>query len=333
MSIRFSDNILSNIEGSNFVIRHRVPRSIQIIFTFLSAFLIICLASYVTDEANTNYKFIIILVISIGMLGYATYFFFNRFRNLLLATEFQTAMLASVTQLGTRFCFIVNKDGLIFYVDSGFQKTFSTFISSGSRSLNTLFMFMELSDEFREKILDTLKRNKNERVVMSFKNGEGNIISVVTAIDVIPRPRGYFVIRGRDFVEKRSNEVNGNAAASNKETPEDLALLDKALYNMQGGILVADNKGRIVMMNRELEKFLGYAPTEAVQMNMRLEQICQQYSGHAEGTFLLSDFDGQITLKRRNGAPVSMQAWQRLVGDENHTLGVSLLINLSSTKL
>jgi len=28
-----------------------------------------------------------------------------------------------------------------------------------------------------------------------------------------------------------------------------------------------------------------------------------------------------------------MQAWQRLVGDENHTLGVSLLINLSSTKL
>lgn len=337
MSIRFSDNILSNIEGTNFVVRNRIPRSVQILLTFLGAFDVICLAFYLTDDSGVNLKFILVLLVSIAILGYITFFFINRFRNLILATEFQTAMLASATQLGTRFCFIVNRDGLIFYVDSGFQKTFSNFINSGSRSLKELFMFVDVADDLKQRMLDALKQDKNERIMLSFKDAEGNAISVVTAIDVIPRPRGFFVIRGRDFVEKRATG-NGEESTvivssdnSKQAVAAQLQLLAKAVFSMDGGIIVADNKGQIVLMNEALQKFLGYVPGEAAKM--RLEQVCHQYTGHDEGVLVQSDFDGQVTLKRRNGAYITLQVCQRLVGDDANTLGIYVNVNLANAKL
>lgn len=330
MSIRFSDNIMASIEGSDFVVRNRIPRSIQILLIFIAAFDLICLSAYLTDDTSVNISFLVILMVSIGALCYATWFFLNRFRTLILATEFQTAMLASATQLGTRFCFIVNREGSIFYIDPGFQKVFSSFVASGSRTLKELFLFIEASQELQDKILATLKRNKSDHVILNLKDTEGNDMSLVTTVDVIPRPKGYFIIRGRDYVEKRTSD---KAPADNKDAEKNqfrnlFLLLDKTLYTLSGGLLVADTHGNIVSISAELEQYLGYTPGEVIMFHIPFAQIVQQYTGHDAGTFLLNDFDGQVTFRRKNTSTVALQVHQVLVGDDSQTLGISTAVHL-----
>ena len=78
------------------------------------------------------------VTLSIGSLTWLTIYFSARLRDLVLATEFQNAMLASAAQLSTRFCLITKRDGSIVYVDPGFQKLFPHFMQSNDRNIDGL---------------------------------------------------------------------------------------------------------------------------------------------------------------------------------------------------
>jgi len=323
MTIRFSDNKLNFTAETDFTIRSRIPRTVQVLLLFLAAFDVICLSAYLTDDEGMNLTLLLIIVSSIALLGYIMFFFLNRFRSLIIATEFQTAMLASAAQLGTRFCCIINREGVILYVDPGFQRVFPSFIASGCRTLEELFLFIETPTELKGRILATLKRNKADQVILSFKDGEGNLMSLVTSIDVITRPKGYFIIRGRDYVEKRSEEKD-----EGKLDPKEVSrLLEATLHQMPGGIIVADNKGKIVYVSRELEQWLGYNPGEILQFKIMLGQLFQQYIGH-DAVMLHSDFDGKVVLKRKNTSTITMSVHQKLLGDDNQTLGISAVVSV-----
>jgi len=320
--IRFTDNILNNIENTDFVPRNRVPRSLQIVIMFLVAFDLICFSAYLTNDSSMSAEFLVILLVSISMLGFLTFFFINRFRKLILVTEFQTAMLASATQLGTRFCFIVNGEGVIFYVDPGFQKFFTSFIDSGNRTLKSLLAFTEVPDDLGAKIFASLKQNKSDHVILAFKGASGHPMTIVTTIDVIPRPKGYFIIRGRDYVEKRAADKPDGSA-------DDKTLLAQALYSITAcGILVVDGSGRIVLVNTGLEKWLGYASGEIVRAKLRVSQVFHQYGGREPGVLLLSDFDGEVIIQRKDGSLIAMKTLQNLLTAGNQTLGVSAVIDL-----
>lgn len=325
MTIRFSDNLISEIETSDFIVRNRIPRSAQIAIIFLAAFDIICFAAYILNDSSITAAFLIILMLSIGMLGFITFYFINRFRKLILATEFQTAMLASAAQLGTRFCFIVNSEGMIFYVDPGFQKFFTNFIDSGSRTLKSLLAFAEVPAEPGNKLFTAIKQGKSDHLMLTFPGKDGQQVNVMTTIDVLPRPRGYSIIRGRDYVEKRSQEKTVGIADDDKTT---IALLDQSLYHLAGGILIANSNGRIVHVNGEFEKWLSYEPGEVVKSPIRIGQIFSQYAGHDPGVLFLNDFEGEVIIQRKDRTMISMKVQQKLLSSGNQAIGVSAFIDL-----
>ncbi len=323
MSVRFSDNILSNLEGSGFVVRSRVPRSVQIVMIFLLGFDAICFAAYLMNESNISFGFLMILLISIGGLGFVTYFFLSRFRKLILATEFQTAIFASAAQLGTRFCFVVNGDGLIFYVDPGFQKFFSSFIDSGNMTIKSLLEFTEVSDDLRVKMFTALRNNKSDHVILSFKSANGEKVNIMTTIDVIPRPKGYFIIRGRDYVEKRTVDKT--------DENKNLALLyARVMYNMPVRILIIAAGGKIAHVSRELESWLGYGQDEIVQSKIMTGQILYQYNGHDAGVLLMNNFDGEIIFQRKDRSMIASRVHQTLLLDGDHKLGIATVVELDA---
>ena len=320
MAFRFSDNILNNIEGSDFVVRKRVPRSMFVLIVFLSAFDFICFSAYLTDDTTVNGMFLTTLLLSISALAAATFFFINRFRKLILVTEFQTAMLASATQIGTKFCFIVNGEGTIFYVDPGFQKTFSGFADTGNRTFRELLAFIDVSEEQKQKMYNALKHGKSDNMVLSFHNPEGKTITLMTTIDVIPRPKGYFIIRGRDYVEKRSeSKVDDNLPL----------LLEKTICALSGLLLVADVNGKIVGISEEFEQLLGYGRGEVAEARLQVKQVLHQYGGNEAGVVLLEHYSGSVAVRKKDQALINAHIQQvLLVASNNKTLGISAVITL-----
>lgn len=320
MAFRFSDNILNNIEGSDFVVRKRVPRSMLLIIVFLSAFDFICFSAYLTGDTTVNSGFIFVLIISIGVLAGATFFFLNRFRKLILVTEFQTAMLASAAQIGTRFCFIVNTGGTIFYVDPGFQKVFSGFLANGCLTFMELLDFTQVPEEQKQRIFTSLQQKKSDNIILSFNGSDGEAVTTVTTIDVIQRPSGYFIIRGRDYVEKRTEVKSGD---------DNLAvILEKAICNMPGLVIIADNHGRIVSISNEFEQVLGYEPGEIVGAKMQVNQVLSKYNGPAASVALLENYTGTVMVRKKDHTMLAAGVNQALLVENNKAVGISAVINI-----
>jgi len=322
MSIRFSDNVL-NIEETGFVARDRLPRSLQLILIFLAVFDIICFSAYLTDDSSVNAIFLIVLICSMAALGSMTLFFVTRFRKVILATEFHNAMLASATQIGTRFCFITDDKGVIVYVDPGFQKMFANFMNQGERMLSVLAAFTEMSADVHEGILAALKAGKSGHVIWSFKDSAGEAVTTVTTIDAITRPKGYFIIRGRDYVQKRAIEKSSDEALKNA-----FLLTEQALDTIPGGIIIADDNGKVIHVNQPLEDWLGYAPGEIVQGKMQIKQIVYQYVGYEIGTMLLNDFSGDVILQRRGRPAMTIKMQQRLLMIDGKAAGIMGIVTL-----
>ncbi len=326
MSIRFSDNILNNLEGSGFVVRNRVPRILKTFMIFLVVFDIICLSAYTVEDATISGVFLAVLVASVAAFGSIIWFFMVKFRNLLMATEFQAALLASATQIGTRFCFITNAEGTIFYVDTGFQKIFVNFLNNGSYTLHDLFAFTDISDEAKNQIFQALKQNKSDHMVLSFHDSNGDKLTMMVAVDVITRPRGYFIIRGRDYVEKRAEDTepkNGDKHV--------ITLLQEAVRTVEGGQIVADSNGKIVAVSKDFEQWLGYNAGEILQSRMLLGHIFHQYVKHDTGILLLSDFNGQVIIKQKNRATVTTNIQQKLLVEGGRTYGISAAVDLQES--
>jgi len=323
MSTRFTDDLFHNTEGSDFIVRNRRPLAIRLFLAFAIAFIAIYTAASLMSAMNTMGSkgiFFLILTLTIGVLGWVTMISASQHRDLVLATEFQNAMLASAVQLSTRFCLITKRDGSIVYIDPGFQKLFPQFMHGDGRTIDGLFTSAGILPDVIKKISTALERYQAERVMMPFKDAAGNITPMIITIDVLPRPKGYFLFRGRDFIEKRT------APKSDADTTSAL-LLEQALYVLPEGVLITNSAGLVTYVNHALEEWLGYTTGEMLIVPLTIERICHQYAGVAIGQPVLDNFNGEILLRSKNGTIVTMYIRQKLLRDKDQVLGLSAIIS------
>src|SRR5262249_34706161 len=179
--------------------------------------------------------------------------------------------------------------------------------------------------ESGNKIFAVLRQNKSDHVILTFAGKSGQPITIVTTIDVIPRPKGYFIIRGRDYVEKRNQEKTVGANDDDKTT---LTLLEQSLYHFSGGILIANSNGRVVHVNGEFERWLGYDTGEVVKSRLRIGQIFNQYAGHDPGVLFLNDFEGEVIMQRKDRIMMAMKVHQKVIASDNQSIGVSAFVEL-----
>ncbi len=321
MEIRFTDDIDENTDGSDFIVRKRRPFAMQILMVFIMVCISIYLAAVFMDGADGGMLFSAVLVFTIGMLGWFTIYLTQRNRDLVMATEFQNAMLASAAQLSTRFCVITKRDGTIVYIDPGFQKTFPHFIQTGSHTIDGLLMSAEVPDDIYKQISKTLEKQAPLNITIPFKSPTGKPMPMVVSIDLLPRPRGYFLFRGRDYVEKR-HAAEGTMALA--EPPQQTSLFTAAMRSLPGAAVLFNANYEVVYASPVFEELLGFGKGELQAAQLRYEHLCYQYEGHPAAKIVGGDFDGAITLHRKDRSLIALYGVQkRLQGNEN---GIFLLV-------
>lgn len=333
MATRFTDDLFRNTEGSDFVVRRRRPLVVQLLFIFAAAFFAIYFTGGIMHGIGSKVLFFFTLSGTIGALAWFTIFFAARHRDLMMATEFQNAMLASAAQLSTRFCLITKADGSIVYIDPGFQKTFPAFTQGDTRGLEGLMEQSEISKETLQSIFDVLAEGRSDRMLLPLKDETGAPMPMMMTIDNLPRPKGYFLFRGRDYIEKRATEVAAAPVVAEKR-PTDIAsalLLEQALFTLPEGVLVAGSDNVITYLNNTLAEWLGYSRQELLDAPFKSDRLFYQYAGHAVGAQLAQDFAGEATFQRKNRTLLTTRIRQTLLYDNGKLLGMSVIISPPST--
>jgi PAS domain-containing protein len=319
MVTRFTDDLFSNTDGSDFIVRKWRPPAIHLIFIFAIAFVVIYLTAIIMSDMGNRAYFFMVLVVIIGSLGSFTVFFAARIRDLMLATEFQNAMLASAAQLSTKFCLITKHDGTIVYIDPGFQKIFPHFMRSGSHTIDGLLKSAGIEPHILRQVVTILNKNQADRIVLDFKDSQGKSMPMMVTVDVLPRPKGYFLFRGRDFVENR-------AATNTSSDNSNSILLAHALYTLPQGALITNALGQVTYVNRVLENWLGYQQGELLASTVSLPQIFQQYPDSTAGKMLLVDYEGEVGLLRKDKTLMTLHVRQNTVHENGQFLGVSAIV-------
>lgn len=308
MATRFSDDIISNTEGSDFIIRHRIPLRIQIFLMFAVAFILIAIASAYISSPDGRAVYYTTLLIGIGSLGWFTILFASQQRDLVLATEFQNAILASAAQLSTRFCLITKRDGSLVYFDPSFQRIFAPYMQGGNRTIDVLLENAGVAGDVARGIISKLEQNKNDRVLFRLQDADNEVLPIMLSIEALPRPKGYFLMRGRDYIEKRNVDTDN-------EQPLPGSLLH-ALGALPDGLLVTDASGTITYANSILEEWLDYRAGEIVAQKLSKHNILYQYASHNPGVMVNETYAGDIALQRRDQSIIALQIRQAALDNQ-----------------
>jgi hypothetical protein len=202
MSIRFSDQEDSKRGAQDFIVRQRVPSMRQLVALFLSALII---AISITVAVASKPALVAILFILTVSVGWYVVVQTQQTRDLLMTTEFQNALFSSALGLNHKFCLILKPDGTMVYLDRGFQDMFPSFLKQSQRHLALLLESGNVAEKDRESILAAVARGTPDKVIFSIRAGDGQVHRLMLNIDPLHRPTGFILLRGRDFVEQRSN--------------------------------------------------------------------------------------------------------------------------------
>jgi two-component system cell cycle sensor histidine kinase/response regulator CckA len=324
MATRFSDDLANNVKDTDFIIRKRYPLIIQLLVIFSVSFVAIYLSAFIMNDLGSKVFFFITLAIIIGSLNIFTILLILRNRDLVLATEFQNAMLASAAQLSSQFCLITKRDGAIVYIDPAFQKFFPLFMRSDNRTVDSFLLGEDVPEDIIKAVFATLENNVSDRILIPFKDSTGTAMPMMVTIDILPRPKGYFLFRGREYVEKR--RLSGESINS-----ANALLLAHAINELSEGMLAADTNGVVAYLNQTLEEWLGYNEGEIIASSLNLKDIIYQYAGNEAGKITQGNFQGEVVLRHKNKTLITLQLQQLLLMDNDKPLGISAVFNHADT--
>lgn len=316
MSHRFENFKVVQAQDGDFIIRRRLPPIWQLVMLFCLGGGGILLLAWKGDNWDYNIVFIALAISIIILLAWYTVFFTQRNRDLLLATEFQNALFAGATSLQTQFCLITKQDGTIIYYDPGFQRMFPEFLRMEQRAIDVLLRVGHASEEDRERVFSALNRGVYEKFVLNFTGNDNKPHHVVLSIDPLPRPRGFFLFRGREYVERSQK----NETLIQPQSTLFTTLLEK----MPIGAYAINTKSEFTFANPALEEWLGYTSGELLSRKFSLQDLIyppEQRTEHIK----LEPFDGDVTLQRKNGSLLHVHIRQEVSDDQHQKIATGIV--------
>lgn len=328
---RFSEAEKKSHVTKEFVIRERRPPLWQLLVLFAVGLFTIIQLVYSFDNIGHNPTLILCIFVIIGFLTWFTVFYTQRSRDLVMATEFQNALFANAAALHTRFCLITKKDGTIIYYDPGFQLMFPDFLRMEQRAIDVLLQQGGASDTDIGKISKALESGAYEKLVISLTTAEGITNKIVLSVDPLPRPQGFFLFRGREFIEQRSagNIPILGASDMGRSLSAMPPIVGHMLHTMPWGLFIASVNGTLEFINHTLEQWLGYEENEIISRRLSVQDIIYQMDDKKSGKVELADFEGEVQMQKKTGALMKVHMKQDLLRDSNQqVLGCTATIFL-----
>ncbi|MBN67617.1 MAG: hypothetical protein CMM94_08665 [Rickettsiales bacterium] len=309
--MRYSEEQEYSASDLDFVAREDTSAVWQMAGIFVVAIALTVLVIMNPTYVGGTFPAILLVILLLGGAGFYSYLIRRRNLDLVMATEFQNLLFASAASMGSEFCMFIKRDGTIVYSDNGLRTMFPDFAAEGDRALEALLAEGDVSREDADKIFQSLTRNSRERLVFPMRDGEGARRSYIITIDPIKRPSGFFVVRGREYVDARGAVV---------ELPPflDVLSIEKIQHTLDHcplGMYVTDLAGQILYANHELDALLSYHQGELSSGNKTLRDLIYQVGDHPIGEYELDDFQGEVLLQRKNGSLLKTYLKQILIRD------------------
>jgi len=327
-SSRYFD-LRSNASGAaggvpDFAARKRYPAVVTLMMVMVVTLLICILLSLLVQNRTL---LVAALFAIIGGAGWYATLAVQRSYDLLLATEFQNALFSSAIGINHKFCLIIKQDGMITYLDRAFQDMFPAFLRQPQRTLDVWLDHSKVTREDREEILASIERGGFSKVIFVVRTGHDEFHKIVMSVEPILRPHGFILLRGREFIEKRSSEGMDSAFQQfdmlNKSV---VTLFSHVVGTMNMGMYMTGPLGNIIYTNSVLDQWLGFADGEIISCGLSLKDIIHPDSGpHAVA---IENREMPIMLQAKHGGKVTSFLSQRVIRDDHGKItGCSALLH------
>lgn len=324
MPIRYNDLDKQTSGVQDFVLRKRTPTIAQLAALFIGALVVgVCVAITVTEPL----ALIAIIVIMLGAVGWYAIVQIQRNRDLVLTTEFQNALFASALGINNKFCLIIKRDGNIIYLDRAFQDMFPGFVNTSRRTIDVLLDHAKVSQEDSAKIFTAVERGIYDKVVFNVRDANGLFHRIIMSIEPILRPSGFILLRGREYIEHRSDGVLADAGSAVPVNKPTITLFSHVIDNMNMGVYMASPAGHIIYASPLLEEWLGFKDGEIVASNLLLQDIV--YTGaHRSAAIEPVNYEGNATLQKKDGGMIKVFINQKTISDEQgKVLGCTAIVH------
>jgi PAS domain-containing protein len=328
MNIRYTDLNSASIQASNtdgdhdFVVRRRTPTWQILSMLFICAFFGAVFFSSIFTNPTMYGIFLFMLFSTVGAYVIVL---IQRGRDLVLATEFQNALFASALGFSNRFCLIIKQDGTITYLDRSFQELFPNFMREQRRAIDVFLEQGKVNHDQRRLIFAAIQRGTFDKVIFEMVDSKGMQHKIVMSIEPIMRPKGFILLRGRDFVEKRTpaQQALANVAAAQNSTPSfsksNISFFSTVMDSMNLGFYITNPTGTLTYTNHLLESWLGFDDGEISSGNLSLSNIIHG-QGEGANVIALKHFEGEVNLQRKVGGAVRAFINQKSIRDDRGDL-------------
>ena len=258
----------------DFMPRDRSRPSLQIFMVFLSTIAIVLALLRFVHEKSENISTVFICLILVALCA-MTIYFRRRTDDMLLATEFQNLLYSSAASIGSQFCIIAKRDGTAVHCSYGVSELFNGFSYPMAQALEGFFIESRMPKFDQDKIIDALLMNERKSLLLKISTAMG-ITDMVINIDPLPRPHGYYAIRGRYYQGERKA---GSALLADLSTETMRHLLEESPV----GHFICDDFGRFEYINPALAKLVGKTPQEMIEERLHITDILKRTNGAAIG--------------------------------------------------
>ncbi len=318
MTVRFADILLSDAKAptvtdrQDFVVRKRRPVWQVLAFMFTSVLVSMVILGMLIKDITVFVEVIFFILV---VLGTYIVYIIQQSRDLVLATEFQNSLFSSALSHSNKFCIIIKNDNSIAYIDHSLQEMFPNFYKEPRRDIDVLFEMGRVSLEDRKTVFAALERRVRDKVIFDITDYKKQSRRIIMSIEPISRPKGFMLMRGHEFVEKR---VLG-PQIDNSKLPlfdkNNLNLFSYVMDSMDIGTYMVDLFGRITYANLTLEQWLDFEENELAASDLSLRDIISQI-GLDIAVSDIKNFEGDITLQRKIGGHMKAKLTQKAMYDE-----------------
>jgi PAS domain S-box-containing protein len=314
---RRNSDSFSEADSGDFIVRRRILPVWQLLLLFFLSFMVLFIVATNADMLGGAIGLGLAIFAVIGPLTWFTVYFSQQNRDMLLAAEFQNALFSAAARLKTKFVMIVKQDGTIFYFDRGFQRVFPETNSRGTLMIDKIFNSKQISTGEADKLFRALEEGTSETVFVHLQSEESEEAQkVIVTIDPLPRPSGFYILRGRDYVVKRLDRGNAQSNTVKMSDNEQVsATVNHMLDSLPYGLYTTDSKGNILFMNYRLTDWLGYLPNEVINKKLSLIDIVPQQNTATAENILVKDCEGEVQFKNKTDQLVQLHIQQEITRD------------------
>lgn len=303
-----------NIQTTDFIKRNRHDEMWIIVLIYMVGVFLILTAS-LNHEYFGGYVglFFIILGVLGGLVLYALYSI-QRSHDLITDIEFQNALFSSAVKKNSDFTIFLSRDGSICYADSGFKQFFPNVPLSNDHALDNFMSSCRFDLATKERMLDAILSSRHEYFLINLAKDDGTEVPFHITLDTLARPVGYFIIKGRKFIEERglADENYINESLHDILNDHFVPLLDK----MPTGLYVATSDGHIRYMNKILMHWLGFEESDNIINNFSFYDLIYHQNGKQASYEDLVPFNLRMMFRCKNGHLINSNISQTVDTDK-----------------